>query len=713
MQGCFLSNRACEEPANDPFARARSALDAARQGLALAPIPNLSSAVDALNGVVQNVERVSLSPLKKTRWMKEWLGSLAVEIRELAELIKTAPTDVQAILDDLNRSERLVEETESFLRGLEKLGEGAEELQKGNLLRQLVFSSRDVKMLKKLKTGVASLGAYFKTQAENVPQLKLDPPKLETAPEPEVTPAPEPEAPVPVVEEEPAPSPVEQLVAEGVAESVPEPVAPPVEEDPAPVPQPKREPAKRYDDVLERLPRALVGYESHLKEPQKRLLPGTRQDAVAELSRWATGQEVDVSTQTICVLTGAPGLGKSTIAADFAQRLGHRLGASFFFARGIADTSSTRLFFRTIAYQLAYSQGDLHDVFAKAVRDHIHDIDDLLPQDTGKILFRDPLLLAEPRDDDPVFLVIDGLDECFDTYKTGPSKMIESLVSSVRQAPFPLKIFFTSSPGDVVDTTVIANVKLVDTVHIVDLNQQPLEWADKNFLYADVAARFLVEDTTDINSHPRGAYPRDVIHAEPQTCEDVQAVLGGLALLRDALSPNTSKPSSGDDQEASPVLHRLSAVVDCNPNDPDAPARALHASFARFLVDVHPKYDKGPYLVRTRREHGRLAAACLRALIALARAAGWSAARAVRVRALGGAPRAVGPDERGVRARGELRAGGAAEVGEAVAEMKRLDVVDGALEKASAWQEIGKIRGLLDAVRKWVGEHRDAVKVRP
>ncbi|KAH9912091.1 uncharacterized protein BXZ73DRAFT_107637 [Epithele typhae] len=586
-------------------------------------------------------------------------------------------------------------------------------------------------------------------------------------PEPEIlveeTPAPEPE---PVVEETPASDPA-------VIEAAPEHNLGPVVVEAASNFEPAPPPAIEAIPETESVDMKMCWRHCHALLRDMRVTSRThkegfspRQDVVAELSRWATVQKADVSTQTICVLTGAPGVGKSTIAAEFAQRLGHRLGASFFFARGIADTSSTRLFFRTIAYELAHSQGDLHDVFVQAVRDHIHDVDDLLPQDTGKILFRDPLLLAEPRDDDPVFLVIDGLDECIDAHKTGPSKMIESLVSSVRlQAP-SLKIFFTSSPGDVIDTTVIANVNLVDTIHIVDLNQQPLEsvdrdlklllrhhlsnvvseplldrlarWADRNFLCADVAARFLVENITDVNrraeyilstSEPSGAlgplddfylkileaaYPRDVLHADTQTCEDVQAVLGGLALLRDALSPNTLQTLLGPTiKKPASVLLRLSTVVDCNPNDLDAPARALHASFARFLVARPPRHDKGPYLVDTRREHARLAVACLRALLTLARGpvspphvryacVHWAAhlAQSDQTRELFGL---VASFVRGALLRWV----------ETIAEMRRLDVVDEALEKASAWQEGGKTRRSLADVRKWVGEYRDVVKVRP
>ncbi|KAH9912098.1 uncharacterized protein BXZ73DRAFT_107644 [Epithele typhae] len=549
-------------------------------------------------------------------------------------------------------------------------------------------------------------------------------PVVEAVPEPIFEVAPEPE---PIVEEIPAPQP--EPVVEETPASDPAVVGPAPEPDPGPFaveaasefepesspalevipeterlveaatePEPVPTPNERYDDVLERLPHALAGYDRHLADPQKRLLPGTRQDVVAELSRWAAGQEEDVSTRTICVLTGAPGLGKSTIAAEFARRLGRRLGASFFFARGIADTSSTRLFFRTIAYQLAHSQGDLHDVFAKAVRDLIHDMDDLLPKIQERYSFgiRFSWLRREMT--------------------------IQS--SSVRQAPFPLKIFFTSSPGDVVDTTVIANVNL---------------WADRNFLCADVAARFLVEDTTDVNgraeyilsiSEPSGAlgplndlylkileavYPRDVLHADTQTCEDMQAVLGGLALLHDPLSPNTLKTLLGPTiKNPASVLLRLSAVVDYDPNDLDAPARALHAFFTRFRVDVHAQYDKGPYLVRTRREHARLAAACLRALLALPRGSAPVPPHA-RYACVHWAAHLTQSDRKGeVFA---LVANFARDAlltwVEAVAEMKRLDVVDGALAKASAWQEIGKICRLLDAVRKWVGEHRDAVKVRP
>lgn len=82
-----------------------------------------------------------------------------------------------------------------------------------------------------------------------------------------------------------------------------------------------------------------------------RCLPNTRIDLLEQIADWAG----DPTGKRIFWLCGKAGTGKSTISRTVAQKLDddHLLGASFFFKRGRAERSHAKLFFPTIARQLA------------------------------------------------------------------------------------------------------------------------------------------------------------------------------------------------------------------------------------------------------------------------------------------------------------------------------------------------------------------------
>ena len=75
---------------------------------------------------------------------------------------------------------------------------------------------------------------------------------------------------------------------------------------------------------------------------------GTREAVWKRLEEWVS------SDKPICFLIGAAGMGNSTIASEFCRRYETQLGASFFFKRNDRNIGSTRIFFTTLAYQLAH-----------------------------------------------------------------------------------------------------------------------------------------------------------------------------------------------------------------------------------------------------------------------------------------------------------------------------------------------------------------------
>ncbi|KAH9911123.1 uncharacterized protein BXZ73DRAFT_108235 [Epithele typhae] len=96
----------------------------------------------------------------------------------------------------------------------------------------------------------------------------------------------------------------------------------------------------------------------------------------------------------------------------------------------------------------------------------------------------------------------------------------------------------------------------------------------------------------------------------------LKTMLGTIALLKDRFSPNDlERLLSTPTKTSVSVLRHLRSVVLFDRSDLDAAFRPIHITFSQFLVDVHPKYDKGPYLVKTVREHGRIAAGCLDTLV--------------------------------------------------------------------------------------------------
>ncbi|OBZ74892.1 hypothetical protein A0H81_05794 [Grifola frondosa] len=146
------------------------------------------------------------------------------------------------------------------------------------------------------------------------------------------------------------------------------------------------------------------------------VLPGTRAALLQELEDWADGWCDDLKEKPVYILSGAAGMGKSTIAYEMARRLDerHLLGASFFFLRGAEDLNSTRLFFSTIVYQLALFNAVFCDYILAAAKSHVAHgtqrmelvVDELITEPLNKI--------PDPQSISPIVIVIDAVDECTD-----------------------------------------------------------------------------------------------------------------------------------------------------------------------------------------------------------------------------------------------------------------------------------------------------------
>jgi hypothetical protein len=95
-----------------------------------------------------------------------------------------------------------------------------------------------------------------------------------------------------------------------------------------------------------------AAYDSYETSRRGACFEGTHTHLLSEIRSWVN----DVKGQSIYVLYGVAGIGKSTVAITVAERAaGNKaLGASFLFSRDKDNTKSAKSFFPTLAYQLSY-----------------------------------------------------------------------------------------------------------------------------------------------------------------------------------------------------------------------------------------------------------------------------------------------------------------------------------------------------------------------
>jgi hypothetical protein len=174
-----------------------------------------------------------------------------------------------------------------------------------------------------------------------------------------------------------------------------------------------------------------------------RCLPGTRQDIIDSITKWATSSPCK---QGVYWLNGLAGSGKSTIArtvADSLRETGH-LGACFFFSRGNVDRSHPAAVIRTIAYHLAMFDQRIGTAIA-AVIEAIPTIAHLPLRLQFSSIIAQPLSsVYELRREAPLVIVLDALDECATADER--SGILAVLAKASADLPSTVRIFVTSRP---------------------------------------------------------------------------------------------------------------------------------------------------------------------------------------------------------------------------------------------------------------------------
>jgi hypothetical protein len=234
-------------------------------------------------------------------------------------------------------------------------------------------------------------------------------------------------------------------------------------------------------------------YDSSAEGGLPRCLPGTRTDLLRQIVDWITNPQ----GKRIFWLCGKAGIGKSTISRTIAKDLDEegRLGASFFFKRGRADRSHAKLFFPTIALQLADKFPGLGHAIAAALEE-----DSLLCERHMTKQFERLLLQpmrgglsgnALPSD---CFLVIDALDECEDMEQTKTLLKLLKQIENVMTAR--IRILVTSRP----DPPLVAGFNDMSNELLHDVQ---LEQAQVNSIKPDLDIYFRYELAQVEKNYPR------------------------------------------------------------------------------------------------------------------------------------------------------------------------------------------------------------------
>ena len=204
------------------------------------------------------------------------------------------------------------------------------------------------------------------------------------------------------------------------------------------------------EQVLRDIPRAEgAQFDSAANVAKTSFQDGTRTELLGLLEEWEEAQYDSTVTDAprVFLLTGEAGTGKSTVASEFAKRLRKRarLIVSFFFARGMKDLNSPAKFFSTISLQLAGLDSPLREHIVNAARAHLRlgalqqlqvEYEDLLQTPLSKL----------PPSHPPIFLVVDGLDECTEMGPELVPELLKLLISCATTPGSPLRLLLTSRP---------------------------------------------------------------------------------------------------------------------------------------------------------------------------------------------------------------------------------------------------------------------------
>ncbi|GJE88761.1 hypothetical protein PsYK624_048460 [Phanerochaete sordida] len=602
-----------------------SILSIAEDALSLTPVPWLPLVASTLKTAVERVELV--------RENQEGRKQFLQDAKALADMIEKAVAEAQKetakysddeksrqeLVDRVKKDGSLQGDAEKLHSAIEELAKRADDLKGGRgflgFLKGLIHASHNKAVLDKMNKDLSSALEFFKVSNLTTPQISIH-------------------------------SMVEQV----------------------------RNHLREMQETksVESIPWTSAGYRS-VDELKSGFTEGTRDELFVQLHQWQSGAFPEIGAKRFYLGTGSAGLGKSSIAHQLCVRTEKdkvlTLGASFFFMRGGGDLESSRLFFTTVAHQLALSRPALRPFIVSAANAHLQYGQKQQMKYAYQELLHKPLAAARDAaaEATPVrtLLVVDGIDECKD-HRLIPD-LLRYLLELVRDFTW-LYIFATSRPEQYI-TDVLASPAfkelgyhhaLDDTSNSSDDVKRYLEaevpktsgYADllkKNpnaieelakrtggkFIFARTAVNYLSSGpnraderlehvlTPGGSTSPtealdvlylqilRGAFPPDQLSASPEQ-QRLSSFLRFVAVAHEPVSPETMAflDPRLSVEKIKAMVERLRAVVTIVKN---GCVVALHDSFPEFLVDAYRCTDPA-YYVDAPAGHAYLASLCLDAI---------------------------------------------------------------------------------------------------
>lgn len=420
----------------------------------------------------------------------------------------------------------------------------------------------------------------------------------------------------------------------------------------------------RRDRKLEVLP--LVAEATlDLRDPthQPRCLPHTRQELLARLDEWVTGND----DRHLCWLNGIAGTGKSTIARTVASIHNDdgRLGACFFFSGRSGHLSNAKRFVTTIARQLAIAVPRTKRHICEAVAANANILEQPLREQWSRLILN-PLseLVKEKVRPFTILMVIDALDECDDERDVrdilrvlGTSRPLANvhlriLLSSRSEISMPKDAtwlaeskchIFTlhEEPSDQVNRDI--QLFFQSRFHVIrEKRGLPRDWPDARtvqalvesscglFIWASTACRFIEEEThrpedrisilvdrdaslVDLRPSLDKIYDTVLQNFIPKHGNDVHSLknaLGYIVVLRTALSIEALAALLGrQSEELRTTLAGLQPIIRLS-DHPSTPICLHHPTFREFLLEK--SRCSVPHLwIDENETHGALADSCV------------------------------------------------------------------------------------------------------
>jgi len=379
---------------------------------------------------------------------------------------------------------------------------------------------------------------------------------------------------------------------------------------------------------------------------------------------------LDNGPQSIYVLHGVAGIGKSTVSKSVAERAAAigALGGSFFFSRSEETRKTARSLFPTLAYQLSSHNREFNRQLNMSLQDDRGAAGHNLQQQFSSLLSRPLQLLAAERH--PILIVIDALDECEEQDGVAVLAILENEIYPIQR----LKVFITSRPErhirnalaeyrnheefclqDIEQSVVEADIRLyLDSRLSKEAVQRALPelptppWqptpqqmdalvrmSGKLFIIASTAATFVLdtkqlapEGQLDIllsslssmdSSGSRHTFLDDmymqIIRAAcPERMgswvDHFQIIVGTVTLLQDPLPYDTM--ASLLDLGASNIIRMLSNLHSLfAPGAKDQIFRIHHKSFPDFITDPDRREHSCEFYIDRSAHHLRIAKRCL------------------------------------------------------------------------------------------------------